>query len=129
MPMLDSLQLLGYAEIATDVASTDAAIIDIPSRGAGNVVLYVTAYSATGDNTLATLGVFTSAAGAGVTIVANAALGATHAASTGVTQRTVAGTALTPLVTADKLYLRVGTASGVSGSKVKVAIVGYNLPT
>ena len=128
MPMLDSFNCLGYAEIATDVASTDGAIIDLPSRGSGNVVKYIAAYSATGDNTLATLGVFTSAAGAGVTIVANAALGATHAAATGVTERTVAATAVTPLVTADKVYLRVGTASGVAGSKVKVAVYGYNLP-
>lgn len=128
MPMFDSMNCLGYAEIATDTGSVDAAVIDIPSRGTGNVILYVTAYGATGDNTLATLGVFGAAAGAGAVIVANAALGATHAASTGVSQRTVAGTALTPLVTADKVYLRVGTASGVAGSKVKVAIYGYNLP-
>lgn len=128
MPLIDSLQILGFAEIATDVASTDGAIIDIPSRGSGNVILYVTVYGATGDNTLTTFGVFGAAAGAGAAIVANAALGATHAASTGVTQRTVAATALTPIVTADKVYLRVGTASGVANSKVKVAIVGYNLP-
>ena len=48
--------------------------------------------------------------------------------STIVSERTVAATAITPIVTADKLYLRVGTASGVAGSKVKVAIHGYNLP-
>lgn len=128
MPLTDAFQILGFAEIATDVATTDAAVIDIPTRGSGNVVKYVTVYGATGDNTLTTLGVFTAAGGTGATIVADAALGATHAGATGVSERTVAATAITPIVTADDLYLRVGTASGVAGSKVKVAVHGYNLP-
>jgi hypothetical protein len=127
MPLTDSLQILGNGELATDVASTDGFILDIPSRGSGNVVKYITVYGATGNNATATLGVFTAAGGTGVTIVADAAL-TTHTGATIVSERTVAATAVTPIVTADKLYFRVGTASGVAGSKVKVVAVGYNLP-
>ena len=45
-----------------------------------------------------------------------------------VSERTVAATGVTPKVTDDKLYIRVGTASGVAGTTVDVAIYGYELP-
>lgn len=128
MPLIDSLQILGFAEIATDGAAVDAGIIDLPSRGKGNVILYVIAYDATGGSSaLATLSVRGSAGGAGTTIVADAAL-TTHTGATVVSQRTVAATGVTPAVTDDKLYLRITTPSGVAGTKIKVAIVGINLP-
>ena len=126
MPTVDAIDCLGFRQIATDVAATDFEI-DMPARGLGNVVKYVTVYGATGNNATATLGVFGSTAGAGAVIVADAAL-TTHTGSTIVSERTVAATAITPAVTADKLYVRVGTASGVAGSKVWVALHGYNLP-
>lgn len=56
------------------------------------------------------------------------------AALTGVTgativsERTVAATGVTPKVTDDVLYVRVGTASGVAGTTVDVVIYGYELP-
>lgn len=130
MSHIDTLPIIGFAKaIATDTASTDAATITVPvAGGKGYIIDSVVAYNSSGDNTLATLGVFTAAAGAGVTIVANAALGATHAAATGVTQRTVAATAVTPRVTASTLYLRVGTASGVAGSTIDVVVYGRKLP-
>jgi hypothetical protein len=40
----------------------------------------------------------------------------------------VAATGLTPVVTDDVLYVRVGTASGVAGSTIDIAIVGFELP-
>lgn len=128
MALIDSWQCLGFAQIRTDVAATDAAIIDIPSRGLGNVVKFVAVYNALGGSSAtATLGVFGAAGGTGAVIVADAALTG-HTGQTVVSERTVAATAITPVVTADKLYVRVGTASGVAGSTVCVAIYGYNLP-
>lgn len=129
MPLIDALPILGVAKaVPTDTATTDAATIDVPVNGSGYVVTAVLAYNSSGDNTLATLGVFGAAGGTGAAIVANAALGATHAASTGVTSRTVAATATTPAVTADSLYIRVGTASGVADSTIDVVVYGYALP-
>lgn len=128
MSQIDTLPMIGYAKsVATDGANTDAATIDIPVA-TGYIIDSVVAYNASGDNTLATLAVFTGAGGTGVTIVANAALGATHAAATGVTQRTVAATAVTPKVSDGTLYLRVGTASGVAGSKIDIVVYGRKLP-
>jgi len=126
MALNDAIAHLGFKKtIATSAASTDAAEIDVPVHSFR--VTHVTIYNATGNNSLATLGVFTGAGGTGATIVANAAL-TSHTASTVVSESTVAATALTPRVTADKLYIRVGTASGVAGSTVDVIIHGYAIP-
>jgi len=35
---------------------------------------------------------------------------------------------VTPVVSDDLLYIRVGTASGVAGSTIDVAIIGIELP-
>jgi len=59
--------------------------------------------------------------------VADAAL-TTHTAANVVSSRTVAATGVTPVVADDLLYVRVGTASGVAGSTIDVAIVGIELP-
>lgn len=67
------------------------------------------------------------AGGTGTVIVADAAL-TTHTAANVASARTVAATALTPIVTDDKLYIRVGTASGVAGSTIDVVIYGEALP-
>lgn len=128
MPIIDAINVLGFAKgVRTDTAATDAATIDIPVLGSGYVVTAVLVYNASGNNATATLGVFGAAGGAAPTIVADAAL-TTHTASTEVSSRTVAATATTPAVTADDLYIRVGTASGVAGSTVDVVIYGYALP-
>ena len=131
MSLIDSQPILGFAKgVLTNVTSTDSAVIDIPisPAGPGYVVDAVYVYNAVGDNTLTTLGVFTAAAGGGATIVANAALGATHAAATGVTARTVAATAITPAVRAESLFIRIGTASGVANTAVDVVVYGRKLP-
>ena len=52
----------------------------------------------------------------------------THTGSTIVSSRTVAATGTTPLVTAKTLYIRTGTASGVTGSGVDVIIEYSVLP-
>lgn len=67
------------------------------------------------------------AGGTGTVIVSDAAL-TTHTAANVASARTVASTALTPIVTDDKLYVRVGTASGVAGSTIDVVIYGEVLP-
>lgn len=87
----------------------------------------MTCYNASGNNATATLSVRGTAGGSGTSIVADAAL-TTHTGATVVSERTVAATGVTPLVTDDILYIRVGTASGVSGSTIDVAIYGYELP-
>ena len=134
MPMQDSYQCLVIKKVKTDTATTDAATIAIPFTGSGYAVRRVTVYNsklgttgATANGATATLGVFGSAAGAGTSIVANAALtGLTG--STIVLDRTVAATALSPIVTDPILYIRVGTASGVANSVIDVAIEYSSLP-
>jgi len=126
MAITDARPVLGFAKgVKTDTAATDAAVIDIPSRQ--YQVTGVTAYNASGNNSAATLSVRGGAGGTGTTIVADAAL-TTHTAANVASARTVAATALTPIVTDDKLYVRVGTASGVAGSTVDVVIYGEVLP-
>lgn len=105
--------------IPTDVASTDYAL-SIPQVGKGYTVHRVTAYNATGGSSAAaTLSVRGSTGGTGRVIVADAAL-TTHVDNTIVSERTVAATGVTPLVNDPVLYVRIGTASGVSGTKIDV---------
>ncbi len=124
MALKDGISLLGYAKgVKTDTAATDAAIIDLAASPAH--VLGVIAYGANGNNATATLGVFTAAAGGGTAVVADAAL-TTHTTALINSARTVAAPAIP--VTAPKLYVRVGTASGVAGSTIDVAVYGLTLP-
>ena len=123
MAMLDSYPILGFAKaVKTDTLNTDAAIIDIPINEKGYVIRHVTVYNSSGSNNITTIGVFGNAAGANPVIVSNAA-------TTGLTGPTVvqelsiAATALTPAVTADRIFVRVGTASGVPGSTLDVDVV------
>lgn len=135
MASKDGYPLLYAIGVATDAATTDAATIAVPVPGNSSIaVRRVTVYNsrilateATADNSTGTIGVFTAAGGGGVTIVANAAM-TTLTGNTVVSDRTVAATALTPKVTASTLYIRVGTASGVTGSGVDVAIEYSVLP-
>jgi hypothetical protein len=128
MPVQDSYQCLVAKAVKTDTASTDAYILPIPYTGKGYAVRRVTVYNsrlgttgATANGATATLSVYGAAAAGGAVIVADAALtGLTG--STIVLYRTVAATALTPLVTAANLYIRVGTASGVANSVIDVQV-------
>jgi hypothetical protein len=128
MPFQDALPILAFVKGLPTNAVGDSDPLNIPQVGRGYVVQAVHAYNGTGDNTLTAIGVFTAPTAGGAVIVANAALGATHATSAGVTARTVAATATTPVVTADNLYVRVGTVSGIPGTTIDVVIHGYALP-
>ena len=122
MPIIDSQAILGFAKaVPTDGATTDAA----PCKN--YIITGVYCYNASGNNGSATLSVRGTAGGAGTSIVADAAL-TTHTAANVVSSRTVAATGVTPVVSDDLLYIRVGTASGVAGSTIDVAIVGLALP-
>ena len=121
MALNDGFAQLGYVvDIATDGASTDAGYIDLPHNNV--YITHIIAYDATGDNSSATLGVFTGAGGTGTTVVSNAAL-TTHTTSAIKSARTVAA----PGLIATRLYFRVGTASGVAGSKISILVGGFTL--
>jgi hypothetical protein len=125
MALKDAYAHLGLRKaIPTDAATTDYEI-DMPCDNF--VVKSVTCYNANGNNATATLGVYASTGGQGAVIVADAAL-TTHTTAAVVSERTVAATAITPKVTADKLYVRIGTGSGVAGSTIDVIVHGYALP-
>ena len=130
MSFVDAIPVLGFAKaVPTATATTDAAEIDIPvALASGFIIDSVHVYNAQGGSSAsATLGVFTGAGGTGVTIVADAALtGVTG--PTVVSARTVAATAVTPIVRADRVFVRIGTASGVAGTTVDVVIHGRKLP-
>lgn len=134
MALQDTVPALVAKGVKTDTASTDAFQLRVPFTGKGYTVRRVTVYNsvigstgATANGATATLGVFGSAAGAGTSVVANAALtGLTG--STIVLDRTVAATGISPIVTDPILYIRVGTASGVTGSEIDVVVVIEPLP-
>lgn len=129
MAMTDAVPALYYKGLRTDTGSTDAGYIDIPHNGKGYTVRRVTVYNsrlittdATANGATATLSVRGGAGGTGTSIVADAALtGLTG--NTIVLDRTVAATGISPAVTDSRLYLRVGTASGVTNSAIDVVIV------
>lgn len=120
MSLTDGLSKLAEVIIPTDTASTDVAVLNLPSDN--SYILHVLASGAVGDNALATVGLFTAASGGGTAVVANAAL-TTHTTSAVKSARTVA----VPGLSSETLYVRVGTASGVAGSKIKLTIVGVAL--
>ena len=128
MPLVDTVPCLFAKAVLTSTATSDAAVIQVPQVGRGYTVRRVTVYNAQGGSSAtATLGVFTGAGGTGATIVADAALtGVTG--PTVVSDRTVAATGVTPVVTSPLLYVRIGTASGVAGTTVDVAVVIEPLP-
>jgi len=134
MSMKGGLNCIYAVGVPTDTATTDGASVHVPYTGSGYVVekVYVSksrvlATGATANNATATFGVFGAAAGAAPVIVADAAL-TTHTGITVVSSRTVAATAVTPIVTASTLYLRTGTPSGVTGSGVDVTITFTPIP-
>jgi hypothetical protein len=128
MPIKDSYAALYAKAVKTDTATTDAYILPIPYTGKGYTIRRVTVYNsrtlttdATVNGATASLGVFGSAAGAGVSIVADAALtGLTG--NTIVLDRTVAATGISPVITGANIYIRVGTASGAANSGIDVCV-------
>lgn len=134
MPVQDSTQCLIAKGIKTDTASTDAYILPIPFTGKGYIIRRVTVYNsvlsttgATANGAVASLSVRGGAGGTGTSIVADAALTGLSG-STIVLERTVAATAITPIVSDANLYIRVGTASGVTASVIDVTVEYSALP-
>jgi hypothetical protein len=93
-------------------------VINTNSYGVSNVIFT----NASVSLTTAAAGLFTAPSAGGTGIVANAALSA-MTASTVVSQRTVASTALQ---TGGNLYLNVGTAQGAAAT-MDVFVYGYDL--
>lgn len=93
-------------------------VINTNSYGLSNVIFT----NASVSLTTAAAGLFTAPSAGGTGIVANAALSA-MTASTVVSQRTVASTALQ---TGQNLYLNVGTAQGAAAT-MDVYVYGYDL--
>lgn len=122
----DAVPGIVLKNVPTDVASTDYQLT-IPQVGKGYTVRRVTVYDAQGDSSLATLSVRGGAGGTGTTIVADTIL-MMHVTSDIVSDLTVAATGITPIVDDPILYVRVGMASGVAGSKVSVIVVIEPLP-
>ena len=134
MSMKSGLNCIYAVGVPTDTATTDGASVVVPFTGSGYVVekVYVSksrvlSTGATANNATATFGVFGATGGNAPIIVADAAL-TTHTGITIVSSRTVATTAMTPIVTASRLYLRTGTGSGVTGSGVDVTITFTPIP-
>lgn len=134
MPVQDSYPVIIAKNVKSDTGTTDAYPLTIPFTGQGFCVRRVTVYrsrllttNATANGATATLGVFGSAAGAGTVYVADAALtGLTG--NTIVLDRTVAATGISPICTDKVLYIRIGTASGVTNSGFDVVIEYSPLP-
>lgn len=123
MSLRDAYPFVEVPAFRTDVANTDAAVVPIPGAFRGYAVRRVTVYDAQGGTSApALLSVRGGAGGTGTTIVAEAALTG-HTGPTVVSDRTVAATALTPLVTDANLFIRIGaTASGVAGTTARAII-------
>lgn len=127
MPLQDSTPAIPFGPISTATANTDFAV-PIPNAGRGYTVRRVTCYDAQGGSSAsATLSVRGSPGGTGTSIVADAPL-TTHTGPTVVSDRTVAATGITPIVTDPILYVRIGTASGVGGTSIRGSIVIEPLP-
>lgn len=121
MPMQDSSNLCGPFLVNTDGANTDFAIT-LPTAGTRGYIInrVLVADAQGGSSASALLGLFTAAAGGGTTIITAAAL-TTHTTSAIVSSRTIiAAAAQTTALTNSNLFLRVTTASGVTGTTVKV---------
>lgn len=123
----DAVPGIVLKNISTDVAATDYQL-PIPQVGKGYTVRRITVYNATGGSSAAaTLSVWGSSGGTGTAIVADDAL-VTHVTSNIVSDRTIAATGVTSIVDDPVLYFRVGTPSGVTGSKVDAVVVIEPLP-
>jgi len=122
MSLRDAYPFVEVPPFRTDRASTDEAIVPIPGAFRGYAVRRVTVYDAQGGSSAnATLSVRGGAGGTGTSVVADAALTG-HTAANVVSDRTVAATGVTPLVTDANLYFRIGTASGVTGTTCRAII-------
>lgn len=127
MSMPQPQNVIPFGPISTATANTDF-IVNIPVAARGYTVRRVTCYDAQGGSSAsATLSVRGGPGGTGTSVVADAAL-TTHTGPTVVSDRTVAATGVTPAVTDNNLYVRIGTASGVAGTSIRGYFVIEPLP-
>ena len=118
-----AIRLLAVATGVNVNATGDQAVLPIANTtnySVSNVVFT----NASTSLTTAAAGLFTSPSAGGTAIVANAALSGLTA-STVVSQRTVASTAIQ---SAQNLYLNVGTAQGAAAT-MDVYVYGYDFST
>ena len=118
-----AIRLLAYAS-AVPVSATGDAAVTLPINNTSSYnVQFVAITNANVDVSGGALAIWTAPAGTGTEIVTNASL-TSNTSSTYVTNSTVvAGTKATRL-TAQTLYVRVGTA--VAGGTVDVFVYGYD---
>ena len=118
-----AVRLLAYANSVPVSATGDAAVTLPVFNTASYNVQYVAITNANVDVSGGALAIWTAPAGSGTEIVTNASL-TSNTSSTYVTNATVvAGTKATRL-TAQTLYVKVGTA--VAGGTVDIFVYGYD---
>ena len=118
-----AVRLLAYASAVPISATGDAAVTLPVFNTASYNVQYVAITNANVDVSGGALAIWTAPAGTGTEIVTNASL-TSNTSSTYVTNSTVvAGTKATRL-TAQTLYVKVGTA--VAGGTVDIFVYGYD---
>ena len=118
-----AIRLLAYASAVPVSQTGDASVTLLVNNTASYNVQYVAITNANSDVSSAALAIWTAPAGTGTEIVTNASL-TSNTSSTYVTNSTVvAGTKNTRL-TAQTLYVKVGTA--VAGGTVDIFVYGYD---
>jgi hypothetical protein len=117
----NAFRLLAVQKGVNVNATGDSAIMSVINASSYSVFQVVMA-NASISLTTAAAGVFTAAAAGGTAVVANAALSGLTGATV-VSQRTVASTAV---LTAQQLYVNLGTAQGAAAT-VDVYVYGFDL--
>ena len=118
-----AIRLLAYAS-AVPVSQTGDAAVTLPINNTSSYnVQYVAITNANVDVSGGALAIWTAPAGTGTEIVTNASL-TSNTSSTYVTNSTVVAGTKAKRLTAQTLYVRVGTA--VAGGTVDVFVYGYD---
>jgi hypothetical protein len=120
-----AIRLLAYGANVSINATGDAAVLSI-NNSSSFAVTNVIITNANKDVSAGYLALWTGAAGTGTEIVTNAAL-TSNTSSAYVTRSTVVAGTLTTNLSAQNVYVKVGTA--VSGGTVNVYVYGYDFST
>jgi len=120
-----AIRLLAYGANISINATGDAAVLSI-NNSSSFAVTNVIITNANKDVSAGYLALWTGASGTGTEIVTNAAL-TSNTSSAYVTRSTVVAGTLTTNLSAQTVYVKVGTA--VSGGTVNVYVYGYDFST
>jgi len=120
-----AIRLLAYGANVSINATGDAAVLSI-NNSSSFAVTNVIITNANKDVSAGYLALWTGPAGTGTEIVTNAAL-TSNTSSAFVTRSTVVSGTLTTNLSAQNVYVKVGTA--VSGGTVNVYVYGYDFST